>query len=295
MSDEVAASQESAEIAPESAEAVDPQEVQQEPSKAFDPRSMKHKVKIEQEEKEVDYDDLIRDYQKFQSSEKRFSQAAKIRKEVDSFVNGLKSGDYQQLVKTLGKDQARELAENMLLEEIRMEQMDPLERKAWDKEQENAKLKSELEQYTEKQKQAERQQKSQQAFTEVTQEVNELLDSLGKKPTPTLVYRVLENMLATLDHTGARRDPKAAFEKVQRHLKNDVNFYLEDLPADELFKVLPPKVIKQIQKASIDQARESNPFRQERQKLPTQNEGRPKRKRSTDNWLAEKEKFFRSK
>jgi hypothetical protein len=88
----------------------------------------KIRVKVDGTEEEVDLDTVKRDYQKYRSADKRFQEAANLRKSHEAEAKAIekaKAGDFSELVKVAGADKARAWAENYLLEFLEYQQLSP--------------------------------------------------------------------------------------------------------------------------------------------------------------------------
>jgi len=103
------------------AENVEPAVVQEEPQQTPEtPR--KYKVKVDGLESEVDEAELINSYQKGRSADKKFQEAADLRKQLETFVENVKA-DPAQLLEQLGHN-PKEWARNLLLAEIEAEEQE---------------------------------------------------------------------------------------------------------------------------------------------------------------------------
>lgn len=86
------------------------------------------KVKIDGEEKEVDLDTMTRDYQLASASQKRFKEAATLKKEAEAFVELLRKDPTRALTHPdIGVD-VKKLAEDILIEELEQANLSPEER-----------------------------------------------------------------------------------------------------------------------------------------------------------------------
>lgn len=105
-----------------------PQEAK--PEDAFKEYLKKHKekLKVNGEEIEVDYETMKRDYQIRKASEEKFRQADLMNKKVENFLHILKTDPKKILLNpNLGLD-IRSLAEEILVENLQEEMMDPRDR-----------------------------------------------------------------------------------------------------------------------------------------------------------------------
>lgn len=271
-------------------------------------KGKKFKHKIDGKEEEIDVEEALKAYPKAKSADKRFQEAAQIRKEVDKFLKGLQSGDAQsfdQLVKILGKKKAEEFAENLLLEKINIESMTPEQKKAWELEQENKTLKSYKDEQERAKIESERAQARQAAIFEIDSEISAALKELGKKPSPRLVARIAEQMLASLEATDdgldeegnpipAKRIPaKDAMTRVLSDFKAELEEYVGGLPVDEALKVLPKNLLDAIRKAQVDQV--ITPLHKRSGQTPKE-QGSTKSKKPrmrSDDWFSAMEEKFR--
>ncbi len=197
----------------------------------------KHKVKTDEREEEVDYDELVRGYQKARVSNERFQRAAEMQKTVQGLIERARQGDLDWLDDVgVDDEKARKWAEKRLLKHIEYEQMTPEQR-------EIMQLRREKEQHeTERQKaQAEQQQHvmaraEAQAFQEIDTEISEAIAALGKKPNPRLVRRMAEQMMASLSDEGGTRMPagRAAQEAYQGLVVDATSLLSEMAPAEVL-------------------------------------------------------------
>lgn len=88
----------------------------------------KFKVKVDGEELEVDEDELLKGYQSSKSAQKKFSEAAMMRKQAEKFVELLKTDPVKVLTDPDIGVNFRELAEKYLVEQLQEELLTPEER-----------------------------------------------------------------------------------------------------------------------------------------------------------------------
>ena len=251
-----------------------------------DYRKMKHRIKVDQEELELDYDDLIREAQKGRSADKRFKEAAAARKEAEAFLQ-----DPWGYLKQKGKD-PYEVAESLLLEKIRWESLS-------EEQQEALRAKMELEDYKrrdeDRQKaeaEAERQRISQQAIQEIDQDIADALKSIGRKPTPRLIARIAENLIAHLDKSGERVSAKQILGRVQSEYREDLREYLTHMTPEQLREFLPKELLDGLRKADVEKVLASDPARSKRRIVSTEAQPgvKPRKAMSWDEVFAEKDK-----
>lgn len=216
-------------------------------------KGTKHKVRIEGQEFDVDYDDLVSGYQKAQASTKRFQEASKIYQESKPVVEALEKGDIKFLVNKLGPDRARQLFEDYLVEQLEYEQLSPAEKKAIEAERRAKELEQQLEDRNKQDADRAKQQTLSKAHEEVDRQVSEALEKLGKKPTPRLVVRIVDEMISDMTHGDDSFDADKASRRAIRSVHQDISEFLGDMSAADAIQVLPPQLLKAIREHEVSQ------------------------------------------
>jgi hypothetical protein len=284
-------------VQPQAAEAVEATEVQEQETpetqeqQATEPdwASLKRKIKVNGEEREVAVEDVFKDYQKYSGADAKFREAAQIRQKYQGFedvdpewldvAKALREGNLDILSKKLPKDKIREFSEKQLLDFIEWNELS-------DAEKENLELKQRLEATeAEKKQQQEAEAKAKQA--ELDQKVAQNLDvefkdafsTLGMKPTPSLMIRAVQHMAAHLDQT---KQPLPAGEGLKRAMtdwQKDDSQWLNQLAKEDpgKLKEMLPDVYDAFRKYSIKEVRAQDPLARSRQseKSEPQSKGKP--------------------
>lgn len=240
-------------------------------------RSLKWRAKVDGSEEDVELDEetIKREYQKWKASDKNFREAAKMRKEAEDRLSQYKK-DRWKLFKDDGLDPYQE-AENLLIDKIKMEQMSPAERRAYELEQENAQYKARLEAAEfEKRQHAEALAKQEREAIELqhgAQLGNEIVDAIkatGLKPSPRLVARAAEHMLAKYSSTGEKLAAKDALRYAQKSLADDAANYLAMMDPAEAKKILPKSFMDGFRKSDVEEALAQDPVARTRSETPRQ-------------------------
>jgi hypothetical protein len=269
---------------------------QSEPQQTAPQEPKKWKVKIDQEEAEVDEQELVRGYQRAKSANKRFEEASRLYKEAAPYLTAKQKGDLNTLLSDLPDEKKREWAENYLGEWLRLQQMDPTER-------ENLEYKKKLEQYEKEKSEREQEERSQaekaqrqqlalQAKSEIDTQIAEAVKSSGLKPTPRLIARIADEMLISHNARGERLPASEAMKRADQALRGDVQSLISEMPTDKLVDYLGKDIINKILRHSTDQVRSNSPFgkpqapKQETRE-PVKSEGK-----KTDDYFAQLEKRY---
>jgi hypothetical protein len=156
-------------------------------------KKQKHKLKIDKEELEVDYDELVKRAQLSSGAEKRMLEAKGIK---ESFNKLIKDGQKDpevilNLLEKLGHN-VDSIIEERLWNKIQREKMTPEERQREDERAELARLRAEREAIESEKKRGEESAKEQAVGTQIEDNVEQVFRLTGIKPTPRSVARVAE-------------------------------------------------------------------------------------------------------
>lgn len=219
----------------------------------------KYKVKLENEEAEVDEDELVRGYQKAKASAKRFEEAARMKKQAEQLFQGLKSNTIESLKQAGFSDQQiREMAENYLIEKYKAEEeeatLDP-------KDKELREAKDRLKKYEEQEK-LKAQQEEQDQFVKMKQKYEaeidaQIVDALEKNNLPKTAYTVkrMAQYLARAVDMDLEVSPQDVVEMVRDDYKTDLDSFLNHYDGEKLLEVLPRSVIEKVNKAQVAKAK----------------------------------------
>ena len=245
-------------------------------------KGTKHRVKIGGEEREVDYDELVTDYQTRQAADAKFRDAARLMKEAGATkaeIEAFKKNPIAAL-KDAGADaaQIRAFAEQYLLEHIEYESLDPAERRAREAEEKAKRLEADLEKTKRAEKEQRRQQEEAKAVQEIDDEIGQALKAMGRKPTPRLIARVAESLIADYeakleplhrqygdeipdDVLGrlSRMPADAAVKRVQQEYMQDIAEFLGSLSIEDAKKYLPKQMLDGLRQAEVNAVLSQDP------------------------------------
>lgn len=231
----------------------------------------KWKLNVYGKEEEVDEPELIRRAQKASAADQRFQKASEAEKkaaEIEKNYQGMVK-EFEQnpwkIFEVLGKN-AHEAAEQLLINKLKYEQASPEQKRLWELEQENMSLK-ERQQLAEKQRaeQAEaasaaqyNEVKSREANTIDTGVADAIREAGFKKPTPAIVRKVAQKMLAYHSaNDGELLDPKIAMQHVLVDLRDEAIEVFGGMPEAEYEQYLPKEFTEKLRKHFISQVQSS--------------------------------------
>ena len=230
----------------------------------------KHRIKIDDEE--FDLETLEKEFKrykgKYEGSEKKFQEAANMRKQVEGLLERAQKGDLSWLKGIVPAQQLRKWQEEELLSEIEWEQLPDHEKRRIQAERERDKYRSELETTKQERETEQLRLLEGQAYAEIESDITQAIKELGHdvKVTPEFMRRVAELMLnqieASDDPQDFRRVPaKEARDKVLSNGKKFVPELLSLLPISEVLNLIPKKVREAIRNADVEDAVSQMPRR----------------------------------
>jgi hypothetical protein len=231
-------------------EAPKPKHESTEPTQSVQPK--KFKVKVDGQESEVDESELVASYQKSKAADKRFQEAAQKAKQAEQIMAALESGDIKFIEQKLGKEKAKALFEDYLIQDLEYQSLSPAEKRARELEMENKSLKELQEQEKKQRAEQEKQAYLQKAHEEIDNEVHQALSELGIKPTPRLAVRIVDEMIAKLEGKGEAMSAKDASARALKGLQTDIAEYLPTLSLEQLQQIIPPKVIDMLREGEVN-------------------------------------------
>lgn len=264
----------------------------------------RYKLKDGDFEEEIDEDEVVKRAQKVTAADRRFQEAANMRKGLNEVVQGMRTGDVQSGLKTLtrllgSEERAIEMAEHLLLEKIRYNALSDEQRENLDLKREKAERDTAEKAHRTQQEQEKRRQDLLTHQTQIQTELMGALKEIGKRPTPRLLFRIAEDMMA--DHVkrrgttkpGEQYTPIKASDAVRKgvaSLESDISEYLTNLPAAELRRILPIKVQEALRQANVDDVLSPSRGRTEEPDSQPRSSRATPVKKSTDSFFDEMEK-----
>jgi len=210
------------------------------------PEPKRYKVKVDGVESEVNEDELVNSYQKGRSADKKFQEAADLRKQLEAFVDNVRENP-NELLTQLGHN-PKEWARKLLLAEIEDEANanDPNLRRVAELEK---KLNA-LEDGDKKKKvaEAEAQAKYEEEaiVNKIDTEIAEAFREMGiTKPTAELVADVAEQMLAQYKLDKKPLNSKEALARAKTSFSNRMKSHTNGAP-EALLELLPPEYLDKI-------------------------------------------------
>jgi hypothetical protein len=249
-------------------------------------KSTKHRVKVDGEELELDYDELKRRASHSSAADKRMQAAA----EGVKLAKAIQEGDYGQVIKKIGYDNFKKLAESVILAELEFEQMNADQQKAYELEQELNQRKAADKEREEQSKAEQWRAAVQSAAESIDKDIETALKSINRKPTAKLVYLIAQEMERAL----VDRQPITATEAINRlqgTLKDAVPDWLNGLSIEDARKLLPDLLAK-LRQSEIEAVRQQDPLRSRRNLTQGNSSSQKKQKQKVglDSWFSKIEK-----
>lgn len=224
---------------------------------AADYRKMMHKVKLDGRELDVPYDELVNSYQLKSSSTKRFQEAAAAKQQISELLSKAKE-DPWMLLEQLGIN-PDEIANKRVAEKIEWDLLPKEKKELITRQRELEKREREVNKYKEEQTSKEQQALYTQAAQEIDTEIGDVLKASGLQPSPRVVARVAEIMIAHLEK-GDRIHASKALERVDKDVFDEAIHYFDSLPIEKLVERLPKEFIKKLRKYDVSNVQTGKPF-----------------------------------
>ena len=235
----------------------------------------KHKVKVDGEEIELSYEDLLAGFQKSQASDKKFRESARMRQEAEEkgkkyeeTLEALKKGDHKSLVELVGEDAAFQMSQEYLLSKMEYDNLSEDQKRIRELEKENEDFKSQQEKIREAEEQRQVAELEHKAAEQIDKEISEVLKESGLPMRPEFVARVAEQLLANIQSGRQKTEPlttKQAWERARSGMQRDAQALIEQMSAEELRDFLPKAQLKALRGLDVEEFKKRDPLYTPRQ------------------------------
>lgn len=218
---------------------------------------VKHKIKVDQQEHDLDYGELITRAQKATAAEKRIQEAAETRNKL---LQAWNASDPNSYFKAKNVDPEK-WAEDLLLKKIKLQSMTSEQRASHEKDEadkaERAREKEEVESLR-KEKLA---LVTEKVVKQLDTEILDAFKAINVSPEPLLIKRMAEIMDMYMDtHDGQMMPAKKALEQALGMRNADTDTRLKTLSVDDLLKSLSKDQLDGIRKHFVDLVRSQSPL-----------------------------------
>jgi hypothetical protein len=215
------------------------------------------KLRIDNQEVELDESEVVANYRKGKDSskllskvEQRRQEALKAQAQAEGLFNRLKDkGNLRSTLAELGysKDDIRRISEQTILEEIELEKMSPAERRAHELQQELDAHKSEKQKAEEEKKQAAFETEKARHQDEFANLFMETMERTGlPRSSGRFVVQRMAALYAQNEEAGLESSPEEMAAHVMRGLETEHRGVLSGLEGDALLERLGPDVVKRV-------------------------------------------------
>lgn len=235
-------------------------------------KAYKFKVDDQDVTEELTDEEVIQRLQKHKGADKRFQEAAEIKRQTERFYQLMKEKPFEMLEK-LHPGQSRAMMEKNLWAQIERERMDPQARELLETKERLQVMEAEKKAFDERQQAEQFERLKQQHATNFDKEIRDALAANGKAVTPYAYKRVAHYMLAAMSEhrTLAAKD---AVPMMDADLQADLRAMFETTTEDNIIQLLGEPVAEKIRKADLKRVRGGNlpptppPVQKEEKKKP---------------------------
>ena len=214
------------------------------------------KAKVDGKEMDVPEEEAIAAWQKKSSSEQRFQEAAKLRKESEQFIQTLKQAAVnpkvmEQLLKhpAIGGD-FKKIAEQYLYEIIQRESMSPEQKELYEIKEKLALQEERAKQLEEEQKNAQMSQLEQQYTADYQKDIITTLEQAGLPKSESTVGRMARYMYMGLQR-GVELKASDVVDMVKQDYVNDIKSLFGSLPPEQMIGMLGEDLAEKIRKHDL--------------------------------------------
>lgn len=244
----------------------------------------KFKVKVDNQETEVDESELIAGYQRAKAAAKRFEDAAKMKKEAEQLAERLKKNP-RDVLKNAGID-LKQFSEEVLNEFIEEESLTPEEKKSRDLERRLREYEDKEKKINEAKEQEEHAKLLKQYEDDYTKNITTALETSGLPKTPYTVKRMAQYMARALDQ-GIEVDAKDVVAYVKEDYMNDIKQLFSSSNADLLTQLLGKENTDKLRKAELAKVKQKTapaPTQTQQVAKAEPVEKKPSKKLSVSEW-----------
>lgn len=206
------------------------------------------KLKVDGQEVEMSEREVLDLAQQGKSANKRFQEASVTRKEAEQIIAFAKSNPAEFFAKT-GQN-ARQWAEDFLLQEIQREQMSPEQKKAFENEQKLRKYEDTEKQTKEQARQDQMAKLEQQQMQSYDKLFVEALTASGLPKTPYTVKRMAELTLVNIKNK-LELEPSQLAKIVREDYESEMKALYGQADGDTLLALLGKDAVKKLSKAQL--------------------------------------------
>ncbi len=261
-------------------------------------KGTKHKLKVDGREEEVEYDQLLENAQKGKAADRKFQEAAQLRKDMDAIMQGLSTGDektWNWLKSNVPAQQFKQIVNKYAYEFMEYDSLPADQKRQMELDEREKRLNDQ-----DKKREDDAQRQVWQSEVAASgDQIKTLMDKFtertGKQPTSAELYRMTETMLAHLGKFETLPDVDNLYDRARRELERDTFDYLETQDVNEVLKKMSPKVKSALKQAFLAEATAGQPKRY----APQTETGEPKVRKpkqvGIDDYFDRIEKRFKNK
>lgn len=226
------------------------------------------KLKADGEEFEFDASDeerVKREIMKARGADKRFDQAASMKKQAETFLDMLRSPDSLRKVledPRIGVD-VKKFAKDLVWEEIQDSQLSPQEREQRAKDRELEEYKSKDQRNKEEQSAREQRERQTRFETSYEQKIMKALDVGGIPKTPEAAARMAEYLFKAVEN-NVDLGPEELVHQLRNDYRSDFHSYISEADGEAIMALLGDKNLEKLRQADLKRLKsaQGNPFPQ---------------------------------
>lgn len=245
--------------------------------------TVKRRVKVDGEERELSVADLEKDYQKREASDKRFREASELRSKLTEYLVAAKQNPraiFDFLAKEGGHD-PRQVAEDLLAEELQREMMSPEERELSATRTQLQQLQQQIASEKATAEQAERTKREGAEQQSLEADINKALVG-SKLPRTEGMLQSMRDTLAIARREGYPLSASEVVDIARENYQRQVVQFLQEAPAETMAAFLGEDGLKKLRQYDMGRVKTPAPAVAASDQPPKKSTGEPQRASSRD-------------
>lgn len=223
-------------------------------------RKFKYKADNQDIEEELSDDEIANRLSLAKAASKRMQEAAATKKQTEQLLRALQENPLEVLNddRIMGQKKFREIAENFLIEQLKLEQMSPEQRLQMERDRE-------LQHYKEQEKLRQQEQEQQkmaglekQYIEKFEKTIIDALQSSGLPKNPKTVASMARLLQLSIKN-GIEADSKILAQMVKDEYQTDLKSIIGDLEAEQLLAMFGDDIANKIRKHDLSKLQIRNP------------------------------------
>lgn len=223
-------------------------------------KKFKYKADGAEVEEELDDNEIANRLSLAKGAQKRMQEASTTKKQMENFFKALQENPLEVLNddRIMGSKKFREIAENYLIEQLKLEQMSPEQRLQMERDKELERYKQSEKERKEQEEQSKQEQLSNQYRQQFEKTIIDALETAGLPKNAKTVSRMAQLLQLSIKN-GIEADSKMLVQMVKDDYQSDLKGLIKDLGPEQLIAMFGDDIANKIRKYDLGRLTPKNP------------------------------------